>query len=124
MSEKTRGSSGILPKIPHFWLLASSPALAAAPLNVDRLLGLDSGLAALPGYGISKTCSVDLSEVTARSFPEGDIAREKIVAWSTPRLSSAMRAQLLVAKTRIKVPYFETIRAAISHMVPQHSPRH
>lgn len=32
------------------------------------------------------------------------MAREYTVAWSTPRLNSAIFAQLLVAKTRTKVP--------------------
>lgn len=36
---------------------------------------------------------------------EGDIPSENITAWSTPRRSSAIFAQLLVENTRIKVPY-------------------
>jgi len=63
-----------------------------------------SGLVVFVGWGMSNTCSVDLSEVTARSWLDGEIARENIEAWSTPRLSSAMRAQLLVANTLIRVP--------------------
>lgn len=53
---------------------------------------------------MSKICSVDLSDVTARRWPEGAIAKENMVAWSTPRLSSAIRAQLLVANTLTSVP--------------------
>jgi len=49
-------------------------------------------------------CRVDLSDVQASSVPEGLKPREKMVAESTPRRSSARRAQLLVAKTRISVP--------------------
>lgn len=37
--------------------------------------------------------------------PDGLKAKEKIVAGSIPRRSSTSRAQLLVAKTRIKVPW-------------------
>jgi len=40
---------------------------------------------------------------------DGDIAIEKIKAWSIPRRSSAMRAQLLVEKTRMSVPYVTMI---------------
>lgn len=50
-------------------------------------------------------CRVDLSEVLARKVPDGLKAREKMVAGSMPRRSSARRAQLLVAKTRMRVPY-------------------
>jgi hypothetical protein len=49
-------------------------------------------------------CRVDLSDVTASSWPEGAMAREYMVAWSTPRLNSAILAQLLVEKTRTNVP--------------------
>lgn len=45
-----------------------------------------------------------LSDVTARRVFDGDIAREKIAAGSTPRRSSAMRAQFVVEKRRINVP--------------------
>lgn len=47
---------------------------------------------------------VDLSDVTASSWELGEMAREKIEAWSTPRRSSAMRAQLVVVKRRTNVP--------------------
>lgn len=47
---------------------------------------------------------VDLSDVQANWVPEGLKAREKMVAGSIPRRSSTRRAQLDVAKTRIKVP--------------------
>lgn len=50
-------------------------------------------------------CRVDLSDVQARSVPEGLNPSEKMVAVSMPRRSSARRAQLLVEKTRINVPY-------------------
>lgn len=82
MSEKTRGSNGILPKIPHFKLPESSPDTGPLlPVTVWRLFlfGL-SNLAGLVGCGMSKICSVDLSDVTARSWLDGDIARENIVA--------------------------------------------
>lgn len=49
-------------------------------------------------------CKVDLSDVTAISMFEGEMAMENITAWSIPRRSSAMRAQLVVEKTRISVP--------------------
>jgi hypothetical protein len=64
----------------------------------------ESGRAALEGWGISKTCNVDLSEVTASIWLDGEIDIEKIDAWSTPRLNSAMRAPLLIPNTRINVP--------------------
>lgn len=48
--------------------------------------------------------SVDLSEVQASMVPDGLKASEKMVAGSIPRRSSTRRAQLLVAKTRIRVP--------------------
>jgi hypothetical protein len=56
------------------------------------------------GWGRSKICNVDLSEVTATSVLDGDIAIENTNAWSIPRRSSAIRAQLLVEKTRMSVP--------------------
>jgi hypothetical protein len=49
-------------------------------------------------------CRVDLSEVQASSVPEGLKPRENMLAVSMPRRSSAKRAQLLVAQTRIRVP--------------------
>jgi hypothetical protein len=49
-------------------------------------------------------CKVDLSEVQASSVPDGLNPSEKIVAVSMPRRSSATRPQLLVAKTRMRVP--------------------
>lgn len=49
-------------------------------------------------------CNVDLSDVTAMRLLDGDIAMEYTRAWSMPRRSSAMRAQLLVEKTRMSVP--------------------
>ncbi len=55
--------------------------------------------------GRSKMCNVDLSEVTARSALLGDMAREKMMAGSTPLRSSPTRAQLPVENTRIRVPF-------------------
>lgn len=83
MSEKTRGSNGILPKIPHFKLPESSPDNIGPLLPVDvwRLFVFEmSDLAGLVGCGMSKICNVDLSDVTARSWLDGDMARENIVA--------------------------------------------
>lgn len=54
--------------------------------------------------GRSKTCSVDLSEVTARMLEFGEMAMLKIYAGSTPRRSSAILVQLAVENTRINVP--------------------
>ena len=51
-------------------------------------------------------CSVDLSDVQASMVPDGLKAREKMVAVSMPRRSSTRRAQLLVEKMRIRVPYW------------------
>ena len=48
---------------------------------------------------------VDLSEVTARRLLFGDMAIEKIRAWSTPRRSSPVRAQFPVEKVRTNVPF-------------------
>lgn len=48
--------------------------------------------------------SVPLSEVAASNWPDGENARENIIAGSTPRLNSVIRAQLLVENTRSKVP--------------------
>ena len=53
---------------------------------------------------MSNMCNVDLSEVTANSRPDGDIARQKIVAGSMPRRSSVSFALLLVVNTRTNVP--------------------
>lgn len=106
-SENTLGSIGIRLRSPHFWLGSSSPkpGLPPPPAVVYRWLVLPvRALGGFEGWGISKTCKVDLSDVTASSFPEGDIATERITAGSTPRRTSASRAQLLVAKTRTSVP--------------------
>ena len=54
--------------------------------------------------GRSNTWSVDLSDVTASMVEEGEMPRLKMNAGSTPRRSSATRAQLEVEKTRINVP--------------------
>ena len=53
---------------------------------------------------MSNIWSVDLSEVTASSWLDGENARENIIAGSTPRRNSMIRAQLLVEKTRSNVP--------------------
>ena len=47
---------------------------------------------------------VALSDVTANSVDDGEMARQKICAGSTPRRSSPMRAQFAVEKSRIRVP--------------------
>ena len=54
--------------------------------------------------GRSNICRVDLSEVTANSSLLGDMAIEYMAAWSTPRRSSPMRAQLLVENVLMSVP--------------------
>lgn len=104
MSEKTRGKRGILLRMPHFWLGPSSPFVAKLPFPIDVSRRLWSNEADLEGFGMSKTCRVDLSEVTASMRLDGEIDIEKMVAWSTPRRSSAMRAPVLVLKRRISVP--------------------
>ena len=55
--------------------------------------------------GRSKMWRVALSEVTARRALEGEMAREKMAAGSTPRRSSEMRVQFEVEKRRIRVPW-------------------
>ena len=55
--------------------------------------------------GRSNTWRVDLSEVTASWVLDGEIAREKMSAGSTPRRNSVILAQLLVEKTRMSVPW-------------------
>ena len=54
-------------------------------------------------------CKVALSEVTARRPLLGEMAREKMAAGSTPRLSSEILAQLAVEKSRISVPVSEAV---------------
>lgn len=95
MSEKTLGSKGILPRIPHFWFTPSSEYEDGDWLRRDNVRGC----------GRSKICNVDLSDVTAKYVFEGEMAREKIMAWSTPRRNSAIFAQFLVENTRTKVPW-------------------
>ena len=88
--------------MPHLPLPSPSPALGRMVLE-DGVVAV----AFLPdflGCGTSKTWRVALSEVQARRAPEGLKEREKIVAGSMPRRSSATRAQLLVAWTRMIVP--------------------
>lgn len=55
--------------------------------------------------GISKMCRVDVSEVTASLFSDGEIASEYMPALTTPRLSSAKRVPVLAEKTRKSVPW-------------------
>ena len=79
MSEKTRGSKGILPSMPHFWLFTSSANPVAEELLELRccMLGVTEpfreGTVLL---GKSNICNVDLSEVTASNVLSGDIAIE------------------------------------------------
>ncbi len=47
---------------------------------------------------------VDLSDVTANMVEEGEMEMLNMKAGSTPRRSSAIRRQLLVEKTRTRVP--------------------
>ena len=71
--------SGIFPKIPHFWLFPSP-----APPVIEELLELRCGLLEViepfreltTVWGRSKMCSVDLSDVTARSMLLGEIEIE------------------------------------------------
>jgi len=111
-SENTLGSNGIRPKTPHFWLgSASKPGLPPPPWDVNlRFAFVASVLIGLEGCGMSNTWRVDLSDVTASIWPDGAIATEYIVAWSTPRRSSAILAQLLVANTRTRVPWIRVSR--------------
>lgn len=62
-------------------------------------------------------CNVALSEVTAKRAPFGDIAREKIKAWSTPRRSSPIRVQLLVENTRTRVPYVIHVSPVVNEKI-------
>jgi hypothetical protein len=101
-SEKKLGISGILPRIPHLPFPSPSPG-PGSRLLVD-CVGVVAFFPALFGFGTSKICKVDLSDVQARRSPEGLKAREKMVAGSMPRRSSAILAQLDVEKTRIIVP--------------------
>lgn len=84
-SENTLGNNGILPRMPHLCLISSEPD-DGDWLRRDRPRGC----------GRSKMCNVDLSDVTASKELDGEIARENMSAWSTPRRSSAIFAQLLV----------------------------
>lgn len=93
-SENTRGRRGSLPRMPHFWLDPSSVTEAGDWLR--RIICL--------GWGISKICRVDLSDVTASREFDGENERENITAWSTPRRSSASFVQFAEANTLIRVP--------------------
>lgn len=93
---------GIFERMPHFPF--PSPPSVEGPAPPSALLGLTGGGAGLLGFGTSKTWSVNLSDVHASIVPEGLKAREKMVAGSMPRRSSASLAQLLVAKIRTRVP--------------------
>lgn len=59
----------------------------------------------LRGFGTSKICKLPLSDVQANMFPDGLKRKEKIVAFSLPRLRSANFAPLPVAKIRTSVPW-------------------
>ena len=79
ISEKTRGSIGILLRIPHFWLLLSSGSLIIERLLVERktlFVFVRSVCGTCNGCGKSKTWRVDLSDVTASSVLSGEIAIE------------------------------------------------
>lgn len=70
MSEKTRGSNGILPNIPHFWF-------GASPLSSpEKVLLLPGPRKDAASERRSKICSVALSEVTARSDASGEMPIE------------------------------------------------
>lgn len=63
--------------------MESSTAAGAPPepIDVKRLpLAVASDLAGLDGWGMSKMCTVDLSEVTASRWLEGENAKENIAA--------------------------------------------
>src|ERR1700761_1243696 len=81
----------------------SSAGLAAGD-SEGGFAGNEVELLAFYRGGSSKTWRVDLSDVTASIVDDGDIDMLKTKAGSTPRRSSATRAQLAVEKTRIKVP--------------------
>jgi hypothetical protein len=70
-SEKTRGSRGIFPRIPHLWLEDDSSAT-----GVGDWLRRETGC----WWGISKIWRVDLSEVTANKVLDGEKATENITA--------------------------------------------
>ena len=93
-SENTRGRRGSFPRMPHFWLVPSSVTEAGDWLRRTRWWG----------WGISKICRVDLSDVTASREFDGENERENITAWSTPRRSSASFVQFAEANTLIRVP--------------------
>ena len=83
----------------------------------ERRLSDDVAPAAAIGVpdadGRSKRCSVDLSDVTARTELLGEMARLKMKAGSTPRRYSARRVQLAVEKTRIRVPVSEAVAVRV-----------
>lgn len=85
MSEKTRGIKGSFPKIPHLWLVSASGVVGLLIPPPPRDVSLrwpesDSDRGGFDGCGISKIWRVDLSDVTARSWPEGAMETEKILA--------------------------------------------
>ena len=88
--------------MPHLPRPSPSPALGRMVLEEGVADGFRG---AFFGWGTSKTWRVALSDVQARRVPEGLKASEKMVAGSMPRRSSATRAQLLVAWTRMIVPW-------------------
>lgn len=91
--------------MPHFWLAVVASSFGLVTGDCDRWLdGQVFGCIEFGRGGRSKTCRVDLSDVTASIVDDGDMEMLKTKAGSTPRRSSAMRAQFAVEKTRIKVP--------------------
>ena len=120
-----RGRRGILLKKPHLFVGASSSAEGETTCgDCDRgrvrLLGdlVEAGLGlggGRPGSCVrSKTCKVDLSDVTARVLLSGENAMAKTKAGSTPRRSSASLAQLPVLKMRMRVPVSEAVAKRFS----------
>lgn len=89
--------------MPHLPLPSPSPALGRMVLDEGAVAA--GFLEGFFGWGTSKMWRVALSEVHARRVPDGLKAREKTVAGSIPRRSSATLAQLPVAWTRIMVPW-------------------
>ena len=92
--EKYFGRRGILLRKPHFLLSPYAPEVPTPlPLSEEMVA---MGIAEGESEGRSKMWIVDLSEVTARRREEGEIASEKIVAWSRPRRSSATMEEVAV----------------------------
>lgn len=100
VSEKRRGRRGMEARMPHLvWLAGVEDEEEAEEGLEERAIAVVD-----EEWGRSKRCRVALSEVTARRVLEGEMARERMAAGSTPRRNSEMRAQLMVEKRRISVP--------------------